>query len=240
MYTDLDTDGDRRSRAEAAYVDLKRRLLFGEFPMGDRLGEERLAALLGVSRTPVREALTRLHVEGLVERHPEGGFRPAPPDLVRTAELYQVRFALEFHALRLPGQMGTEHDPVRLRELREEWVALDIPAGGPVDPSFVLLDEDFHVRLADAAGNRALVEVLASVNERIRLVRMHDFLTAERVATTVEQHVGILDALLAGDAIAAEAALGEHLEQSLQIAEERAAAALARMVSRRADIGDRP
>jgi DNA-binding transcriptional MocR family regulator len=63
-----------RRALPAAYEQLKRRLLAGEFPLRVRLGEERLAALLGVSRTPVRQALTRLHAERLVERHADGGY----------------------------------------------------------------------------------------------------------------------------------------------------------------------
>ena len=90
----------RQSRSEATHRALKRRLLIGEFPFGHRLGEERLAAMLEVSRTPVREALARLHAEGHVQRHPEGGFEPAFPDMDRIAELYEVRKSLELTAIR--------------------------------------------------------------------------------------------------------------------------------------------
>jgi DNA-binding GntR family transcriptional regulator len=238
------TSSGTASRGEVAYADLKRRLLVGDFPLVDRLGEERLAALLSVSRTPVREALARLHAEGLVERHPEGGYRPAPPDLRRTHELYHVRFALEYYALRLPGETGTGHDLADLDRLREEWEQLEPPAGEPgddaVDPAFVLLDEEFHVRLAAAAGNAALADTLVGVNERIRPVRMHDFLTAERVQTTIDQHLGVLAALLDHDVDEAEARLRFHHRQSLDVVEERAAAALTRMLGGRADIGGSP
>jgi DNA-binding GntR family transcriptional regulator len=178
----------------------------------------------------VREALARLHAEELVERHPEGGFRPSPPDLRRTHELYQVRFALEHHALRLPAESGRTHDLAALEALHDEWAELARADDRPVEPTFVLLDEDFHVRLAASAGNEALVDTLVGVNERIRPVRMHDFLTAERVEATVRQHLTIVDGLLAGDVDAAEARLRHHLGQSLSVVEERAAAALTRML----------
>jgi DNA-binding GntR family transcriptional regulator len=236
VYTGSDTTGvtegpARASRSELAYGELKRRLLLGEFPLRDRLAETRLAALLDVSRTPVREALARLHTEGLVERHPEGGYRPAPPDLHHTHELYQVRFALEYHALQLPGEAGATHDRETLEALHLEWTDLAAARDLPVDATFVLLDEDFHVRLATAAGNAALVETLVTVNERIRPVRMHDFLTAERVLVTIEQHTGVLEALLADDLPTTRQRLDHHLRQSLDIVEARAATALARMVS---------
>jgi DNA-binding GntR family transcriptional regulator len=215
------------SRRDTAYSELKRRLLQGDFPLGERLSEVPLAAQIGVSRTPVREALARLHAEDLVERHPDGGYRPAPPDLPRTHELYEVRFALELHALANPA--GGQHDLAALGELRSEWV--DLGSGdAPVDPGFVLLDEDFHVRLAAAGGNGALVDVLIGINERIRPIRMHDFLTAERVTTTIEEHTAIVDAVLADACDQAARRLRRHLTQSREIAEARAAAALARMV----------
>ena len=63
----------RSLRSEEAYRELKRRLLVGDFPLNVRLGEERLAVILGVSRTPIREAMLRLHGEGLVQRGADGG-----------------------------------------------------------------------------------------------------------------------------------------------------------------------
>ncbi|MGH8932187.1 MAG: GntR family transcriptional regulator [Egibacteraceae bacterium] len=66
---------------ERAYRTLKWSLLAGDFGLGERLGEERLAGLVGASRTPVREGLMRLHAEGLVDRLPDGGYTPAVPDM---------------------------------------------------------------------------------------------------------------------------------------------------------------
>jgi DNA-binding GntR family transcriptional regulator len=219
------------SRGEQAHAELKRRLLMGEFPLRDRLSANRLATLLGVSRTPVREALARLHSEGFVERHPEGGYRPAAPDLHHTHELYQVRFALELHALGLPEEAGTGHDREALEALRTDWEELGAAPDLTVDATFVIFDEDFHVRLAAAAGNSSLVDVLVSVNERIRPVRVHDFLTEERVEATIREHLGILSALLSGDLDSTRSRLDAHLRQSLDVVEARAARALARMIS---------
>lgn len=231
-----------RARSEQAYTGLKTRLLRGEFLFGVRLAEERLAALLDVSRTPVREALSRLHAEGLVERHPQGGYCPAAPDLETIQELYEVRFSLELSALARPERTGGRHDLAELAALREDWLALDEPLGDAdgdpgVDPDFVLLDEDFHVRLAAAAGNLALADLLGRVNERIRIVRMQDFLSPERMRRTIAQHVAVLDAVLAGDLLAARARLVAHFDESQAVVEERAAAALHRMLSSRREHG---
>jgi DNA-binding GntR family transcriptional regulator len=206
----------------------------GDFPPGQRLGEERLAADLGVSRTPIREALSRLHSEGLVERIDEGGYRPRLIDLHLVRELYEIRFALECCALQRPANGGPVHDAEMLARLRSDWVDLEVPlVEGGVGADFVLLDEDFHERVAAAAGNTALVVQLHKVNERIRIVRMQDFLTAERVAVTIDQHLGVLDPLLEGDLAVAEQRLLGHFAESLAVVEERAALTIARMLERR-------
>lgn len=216
-------------RSDEVYRNLKKRLLVGEFPINVRLGEEKLAALVGVSRTPVREALKRLHAEGLVEAHPEGGYQPLIPDVVVIGQLYELREGLELQALQRPGRLGRIHDPAILEPLRDTWRAL---AAGPLpapDPSFVLLDESFHTGLATAAGNAALVETLRQVNERIRVVRMHDFLHPERIEATIAEHLSIVETVLAGDVMGAEAAFSAHLAQSMTVVHDGVRAAISRM-----------
>lgn len=231
MYTASDTAPTRR---ELAYHSLRQRLLQGEFAPGTRLGEERLAAEIGVSRTPIREALSRLHSEGLVERLPDGGFGPTLVNLHLILELYEIRFALERCALRRTEGGAPAHDEELVRALRSDWADMDAPSSDDeVDGDFVLLDEDFHERLAAAAGNTALVDQLHKVNERIRIVRMQDFLTAERVELTIGQHVAVLDALLGEQVDLAEQRLIGHFAESLSVVEERAALVIARMLDRR-------
>jgi len=225
-----------QSRSEATHRALKRRLLLGEFPFGHRLGEERLAAMLEVSRTPVREALARLHAEGHVQRHPEGGFEPAFPDMDRIAELYEVRKSLELTAVRRTVGDGSDamtHDRTALQDLRRDWVALEDDPAEHADPDFVLVDEDFHIRLALSSGNTALAEMLASVNERIRVVRVHDFLTEERIKATVEEHLGIIDGLLDGSVERTVERLEAHIDESARVASQRALSAIMRMLAGR-------
>jgi len=223
--------GPRTGRRTHAYDELKTRLLLGEFPLNVRLGEERLAAVLGVSRTPVREALLRLDAEGLVGSHPEGGYCPVAPDVAVVHDLYEVRVGLELQALRRPTTTGRRpHDVAVLEPLRDEWRALSSGLPEP-DPGFVTLDEDFHVRLAESAGNQSLADMLRTVNERIRVVRMHDFLSSDRLRRTVDQHLGIVEAVLIGDLGLAEARFQGHLDESIAVVEQRTTQALARMAS---------
>jgi DNA-binding GntR family transcriptional regulator len=226
MYT---TAAEVASRGDEAYRALKTRLLLGDFPANVRLGEERLASLIGVSRTPVREAMQRLHAEGLVDRHPDGGYRPMVPDVTRMRHLYEVRSGLELQALVRPSRHGTRHDPAIVEPLRDEWRRLAQVPPEP-DPNFVLLDEAFHLALAMAAGNQVIVDMLRQVNERIRVVRMLDFLTEPRITLTIAEHVELSERVLAGDMVGAESCFVAHLAGSMAVVEERVQQAIARMV----------
>lgn len=229
MYTDSYATAGA-TRADHAYAELKRRLLSGEFPLNVRLGEERLAALIGMSRTPIREALFRLHAEGLVERWSDGGFRPVAPDVLVMRDIYEVRCALELAAIRRPSSLGGQHDRELLESLRDDWLQLADEDEREPDPGFVAVDESFHLTLAEAAGNGVLVDQLRQLNDRIRVVRMQDFMVEGRIRATVAEHLGILDALLAGEAGPAEQALADHIGLSISVVEDRVQRAITRMV----------
>ncbi len=215
-----------------AYESIKRALLVGEYTLGLRLAEERLAKEVGVSRTPVREALLRLHTEGLVNRHPSGGYSPTVPNIAEVRELYEVRMALERAGLLRPRLTGNPHDQDALQSLRDDWAAM---AEDPADPTpeFVVWDESFHLRLAEASGNREMADLLRRVNERIRIVRMRDFLTTDRISRTISEHLELVELLLAGDLDAAVAQYDEHVQTSFEVVEQRVAGALLQMAAQR-------
>jgi DNA-binding GntR family transcriptional regulator len=227
----VSTDGavTGATRADAAHAELKRRLLSGEFPLNVRLGEERLAALAGVSRTPIREALLRLHAEGLVNRWSDGGFRPVAPDVSMMRNTYEARAVLERQCLRLPASRGAVHDPVALDELLADWRMLAEEPDHEPDPGFVVHDEAFHVALATAAGNPVVVDLLRQVNDRIRLVRMQDFLVPGRIDATIAEHLGIVEALRDGRVDVAEQLFDAHIGTSIAVVEDRVARAITRM-----------
>jgi DNA-binding GntR family transcriptional regulator len=230
VYTGLDAEQTAVSlRSERAYTELKTRLLLGDFGLNQRLGEERLAALIGVSRTPVREALARLHTEGLVVRAADGGFVPTVPDVTVIRHLYEVRIGLELMGLRRPASHDATHDIERLTSLRREWEQIAADADDEPDAAFVVLDENFHLALSEAAGNPALAEVLRPINDRVRIVRMQDFLQPGRVRITIEEHLAILDAVIDGDLLEAEHRFLQHLDVSLAVVEQRVLAVIRRM-----------
>lgn len=213
------------SLRERAYTELRRLVMVGEIPTGQRLVEEQIAERLQVSRTPVREAFVRLHSDRLLKRFSDGGYYVAEIDLFDLRDLYELRLTLELRGITRAAEEGVEHDREALVELREEWLAI---AADPPEPdgSFIELDESFHLALLRSSGNLALAEMLETVNIRIRPVRTFDFLTEDRIGTSIGEHVGILDALLGRDLLLAADLLRDHIGASLDIVEERAAHAI--------------
>jgi DNA-binding GntR family transcriptional regulator len=204
----------RGARRELVHGRLRRMVLLGVFPTRERLAEERVADMLGVSRTPVREAMARLHAERLLHRYADGGYFVAEPDLADLRDLYEVR----------------------IEPLRDRWRRLEQDPPTP-DPSFVEVDESFHMTLCRATGNAVLADTLETVNARIRPVRMHDFFTEDRIAVTITQHLGIVEAVLANQVDVAVDRMRVHVGESMEVVERRAARAITQMVLNR---GRRP
>ncbi len=219
----------RGARRDLVHDRVRRMVLLGVFPTRERLAEERVADVLGVSRTPVREALVRLHAEGLLRRYADGGYFVAEPDLADLRDLYELRITLELRGLTRALDGFGSHDPGVLEPLRDRWRALRADLPSP-DPTFVELDESFHMALCRSSGNVALADTLETVNARIRPVRMHDFFTEDRIALTVDQHLGIVEAVLAGRLEQAVVLLRHHVGESLEVVERRAARAITQMI----------
>jgi DNA-binding GntR family transcriptional regulator len=213
-----------------AYEALKGLLLSGDVPVGHRLREERIAERVGVSRTPVRDAMHQLSGEGFLERRRDGGIYVVTPSVVVMGELYDVRRALELCTLRLAVHRGLQYDRGALGKLRNEWMDLNADEDTR-DAEFVLLDEDFHARLAFAGGNRTLVDELSKISQRIRPIRSHDFITPGRIAATIEEHLAIVEAALAGEYEHASDCLERHITESQAIVEAAVAKAVERMLT---------
>ena len=208
------------TRADDVHTALRAALLAGTFPYGQRLVEEQLAERFNTSRTPVREALRRLEGDGHVQRDRAGGVRPNAPRVSAMRELYAVRTVLEDLAVRTA-------DPEQLEPLHAEW--LELRSERDETPDFVHADEEFHEAIAHASCNAATERYLHDINERIRVIRIHDFTTVDRIETTIEEHLEILEALRAGKQDAAAALMRVHIERSAEVVERRVGELLARM-----------
>jgi DNA-binding GntR family transcriptional regulator len=218
------------SQAERVYTQLRERLLRGDLPVGRRLVEQQLAAEFNTSRTPVREALRRLEGDGHIVRDPGGGVCPSAPSVKSMRELYEVRVAIEELVARRAATAG---DRGRIEAIEQDWRALQAAwmdtRALPRGPEFVHADERFHLQLAGASGNGVAEVMLSDLNDRIRILRIYDFTTDDRIGSTIAEHLEIVACVLSRDADAAAAFMRAHVQRSALVVRERVGLALARM-----------
>ncbi len=187
---------------EAAYTHLRGAILAGALLPGARISEPGLAQELGVSRTPVREALQRLAQEGLVELLPGKGARVRVLSAEEVREVYDVRALLEGEAAALAAQNATEAELNRLERILQALDAL--PREAYVQQMQV--DFDFHTALIEAAHNKTLARIYADLRSSLTLIRSFQQTLSQHPKTRA-QHRAIVSALKArNSALASEAA----------------------------------
>lgn len=202
----------RPNLAEQVYAQLKSELNDFQLVPGDRFSEAELGQRLGVSRTPVREALFRLRNEGFLDVEAKAGWSVRPIDFGRLEQLYDLRIILELAAVaRLCAHTGAPSP--ELESLKALWL---VPASERLtDPREVgQLDEAFHATLVRAAGNAEMARVHWDVTERIRIIRHLDFTRGHRIEATYTEHGKILRAVMQRKVDQAQLLLKTHVEQS--------------------------
>lgn len=192
----------RSSRANDVYDQLKKDI--GDFKLvpGDRFSENEISERLGVSRTPIRQALVRLQQERYVEVLFRSGWRVLPFDFEQFEQLYDLRMVLEttaVHRLCEDGLHGGMHSGVTVnRALLDELAAIWLVALADRSTDTVQVsqwDEAFHCTLVAAAGNTEMVRVHRDVTDRIRIIRRLDFTKQARIDATYDEHAKILRAI---------------------------------------------
>ncbi|GAP34953.1 GntR family transcriptional regulator [Piscinibacter sakaiensis] len=202
----------RANLADQVYARLKADMHDFTLIPGDRLSEAEIGSRLGVSRTPVREALFRLRNEGFLAVEAKTGWFVKPLDFGRLDELYDLRITLELASIVKLCTHGPQ-DPAELDALKEVWL---VPASERcADAREVgMRDERFHATLVHAAGNGEITRVHWDVTERIRIIRQLDFTRSDRIDATYAEHAKILRAVLQRKPDQAQLLLKSHVEQS--------------------------
>ena len=201
----------RANLADQAYTTLKALIHNFQLLPGERFSESVLGARLGVSRTPVREALFRLRSEGFLDVESSTGWFIKPIDFNRLDQLYDLRVLLEQASVqRLCSRSVDMHE---IEPLKAAWlVTANERLTGMSDVG--ALDEAFHATLVRAAGNAEVARVHWDVTERIRIVRRLDFTREDRIAATYMEHGKILRAVLQRKPELAQLLLKSHIDQS--------------------------
>jgi len=210
-----------------AYRHIQRKLLRASLRSGAKLSEHRLARELGISRTPVREAIRRLEAEGMLRQVASSGTFVPEPDRAQLVEAYEVRMALEAFAVRraalrmLPRQI---HELQRLcDEMRAAITAFRnsgaaLMEGAPLR-RYLLADLAFHLLLLRAAGNRYALKILCDVHIRSAIFgyRSHQR-DLHHLAAVWLEHARVARAVRLRDAAAAQRLLEKHMQASLDAA----------------------
>ena len=201
----------RRRASERAQIELREQILSGALPGGAHLGEVELAERLGLSRTPVREALTRLAAEGLVELHPHRGARVTRFTEADLDDTFDVRRALEPRATERAADRATAADLDELDDLARTMLATGAPGPGQDLDSLVELNRRFHARLIEIADTPALAAALAGVVHTPVVLRTFHSYDAGSLARSLAHHAEIVAALRAGDGAWAAAVMVSHI-----------------------------
>lgn len=216
-----------RGNVDRIHAQLRRMAADFEIRPATRINEARMAAELGVSRTPLREALNRLVAEGFLTFQSNHGFFCRALDPQQLLDLYEARAAIECEGLRLAIMRGSDADIAALAHFHDE--TLDEYAGCTDPLRQLAIDEEFHTRIMALSGNSELARLLDNIHGRIRYVRMiglKDFYARLRSGEAAAQdpriarqsradHAAILAAILARDTDRAIALMREHIEWRL-------------------------
>ncbi|GBU09226.1 GntR family transcriptional regulator [Gammaproteobacteria bacterium] len=192
--------------------DLRRKIVAWDYPPDFQLIEESLCSIYGVSRSPIRQALSYLVAEGLVVHLPRKGFRVKQLHLKEIEELYEFRCALETHIVKGLAARGLPQDVYE--QLYLTWSSIERKQSLTCS-ELAQLDEDFHTSLAIAYGNQLLISEINAINERIFVFRELDFKSEGRIEETQIEHLKILERLVARDSLGVENILQRNLFSGL-------------------------
>lgn len=200
----------KNNLATTVYERIKNDIFDFRLLPGARFTETEVAGRVGVSRTPVREALYRLEREGYIQVSSRNGWGVKPFDFESFENLYDVRVILELAAVKKLCEM--EGKP-GLDELKQTWL---VPHEKRMrDPQKVCeLDERFHHELVTAAGNPELARIHHELAERIRIIRRLDFTQPERIDSTYDEHAEILRNVMRRKLDQSNLLLRSHIESS--------------------------
>ena len=202
---------ETQSSGAIAYDKLLESLRSGTYTPGDRLREEEVSEALGLSRTPVREALRRLESDGIVEHRPRIGAVIRSLSHTEVVELYEMRLVLERTAAEMAAKHGSSAEFDTLDELNDRIATeRETPSLG------ASINQDFHLCLYRAARNRFLLEASRALNNSLLLLGPTTYTDEDRIDVVVGQHRDIVNALREGDAEAAGVAAEAHLQTSLR------------------------
>ncbi len=190
---------------------IRQAIIDGTFSPGERLMEIQLADEMGVSRTPVREAIRRLELEGFVVMIPRRGTYVADISIRDIAEIYEIRTCLDVLSAGLAADRITDEE---LEELNRLLVAIGHYAADNNMEKIVEADTAFHDVLYKASRNERLRSIINNLREQLTGIRARSMSYPGRLAETLEEHRNLVDSIAAGNVERAQDAARVHIENA--------------------------
>lgn len=190
---------------------LKEAIITGELKPGERLMEVKLAEDMGVSRTPVREAIRKLELEGLVDMVPRKGAYVADISIKDAMEVFEIRCALEGLAASLAAKRITDEEIKKL-----ETALKDIEKAAKKGDTKMIIkkDAEFHNILFNSTRNGRLAQIISNLKEQIYRFRVESFRNPKRYENTIREHKAIIEAIKEKDAAKAEEITKIHIKKA--------------------------
>jgi len=205
------TSGSDVSLRNKVFKYIKAQIINGHYQPGESLVESKLADELGVSRTPIREAIRLLELEGLVETIPNKGAIVLGISDKDVEDIYAIRKLIEGLAARWAAERINAVDK---KEMQKTLDLMEFYAQkGDLD-ELADLDNKFHQIIYEASGSKILNLTLSNLHQYVQLARLESLRVPNRLSQTLLEHRAILDSFLSGDANQAEQALSEHVQKA--------------------------
>ncbi|MCF7946814.1 MAG: GntR family transcriptional regulator [Spirochaetia bacterium] len=204
----------RQSYSEQVYHYIKELILSGELKQGDKIVEDKIAKLFGVSRTPIREALTRLQVSGLVHLQPRSYAEVVRINAREASDIAQLRLHLEQMAFRL---LSTVKDPQGIERLKEAAEQAKDSIMKKDKAGYFEADSIFHQTAAAYCGNSQLSAVYKQFESKVQLLRIAQDVPLGRLEVYMRQHFDIIDMIENGRKDSIEELLRIHIVHDLSM-----------------------
>jgi DNA-binding GntR family transcriptional regulator len=203
---------DHTALSEKVYLILRTKILYHELKFGEKLLIDEIAHQLGVSRTPVKDAVNRLALEGLVEKVPRRGTFVTTLTLQDVVEILDLRLLLELYAAEKVMEKGKVE--LLLAEMRKCMSKIDKIANSddPDYDAYMLWNRELHLSLIKLADNNRLLQMYKSLNIHLQVARVHYLHTIEDVAQTQQEHKAIHEAFESGDWQQVKKAISAHIK----------------------------
>lgn len=196
---------------EKAYIKLRNQILDGTYRPGEFITERELVDDLKMSRTPIRAALERLVVEGLVNHSPNQGLAVAELSLSKAVDIYDLRIAMEAHVVRKLSlrDWADEEKKWFIDNLKEQEQCLEERDYS----SFTTLDADFHNKLVFLYENEEMIKIMENLQDQLQLITIKVLRKeSKRIVQSYEDHLNIYENIIAGNAEEATELIATHLE----------------------------